>query len=644
MNIAHRFRGIVAVGLLLAIVSTTMARYSGGTGEPNDPYRIATAQDLNDINNHEDDFDKDFVLTNDVDLSGYTGNQFNLIGRGSGLDDPNLRAFTGVFDGRGHRILNFTRNSEDTDLVGLFRCLGGTVKNVGMENVNIDAGPQSTYIGALVGWGYGKISACYSTGNIRGGDCCGGLAGFCALIVNCYSTVSITGGASGGLCGGATIVYSYSTGRVADAGYTSGGLTGMSGGVVNSFWDIETSSHLESAGGLGKTTAEMKRASTFSGWGGRGNEGVWKIDDANDYPHLAWEDRPGQPLPKQQLLDFVAGKGTEAEPYLISTAQQLNLIGVFPCEWDKHFVLTNDIDMNELNVVQFNIIGVDSPSYYFAGFFDGNNHKIWNLKWVRSGYLFPIGLFGSTIGVIENVGLENIVVNVANSYQVGALAGENFGVIRNCYSTGTIAALCQVGGLVGVSQGGEMTDCYSTAAVTGGHIVGGLVGLNRCPIRRCRSWGTVTGGTMVGGLVGVCFLADSAHVDIQECYSTSNVLGEDSVGGLVGQILSLAQKPITTVIAECYAAGGVTGVSNVGGLVGSNPGSNVVDSFWDTEFSGQTTSAGGTGKTTAEMQTAKTFLDAGWDFVGETKNGTEDIWWVDEGKDYPRLSWELPRP
>ena len=76
-------------------------------------------------------------------------------------------------------------------------------------------------------------------------------------------------------------------------------------------------------------------------------------------------------------------------------------------------------------------------------------------------------------------------------------------------------------------------------------------------------------------------------------------------------------------------------------MVGSNQ-LTVVASFWDTQTSGQATSAGGTGKTTAEMQTAKTFLDAGWDFVGETKNGMADIWWIDEGKDYPRLWWELP--
>ena len=65
-----------------------------------------------------------------------------------------------------------------------------------------------------------------------------------------------------------------------------------------------------------------------------------------------------------------------------------------------------------------------------------------------------------------------------------------------------------------------------------------------------------------------------------------------------------------------------------------------VASFWDMETTGQTTSNGGTGLTTAEMQTAATFLEAGWDFIGETENGTDEVWWIDEGQDYPRLWWE----
>ena len=40
-------------------------------------------------------------------------------------------------------------------------------------------------------------------------------------------------------------------------------------------------------------------------------------------------------------------------------------------------------------------------------------------------------------------------------------------------------------------------------------------------------------------------------------------------------------------------------------------------------------------------KTAATFLDTGWDFLNETANGTDDIWWILEGQDYPRLWWEL---
>jgi hypothetical protein len=65
-----------------------------------------------------------------------------------------------------------------------------------------------------------------------------------------------------------------------------------------------------------------------------------------------------------------------------------------------------------------------------------------------------------------------------------------------------------------------------------------------------------------------------------------------------------------------------------------------VASIWDVEMSGQAESAGGTGLSTAEMITAARFLEAGWDFVGEAENGTDDLWWIDEGGGFPRLWWE----
>jgi hypothetical protein len=150
------------------------------------------------------------------------------------------------------------------------------------------------------------------------------------------------------------------------------------------------------------------------------------------------------------------------------------------------------------------------------------------------------------------------------------------------------------------SNDGTVIQCYSTGAVSGNSSAGGLMSHN---------YGTVT-----------------------QCYCTGAVSGREWVGGLVGANWG--------GVSNCYSTGTVFGGSDVGGLVGHGSADRVANSLWDIETSCQTTSAGGTGKTTAEMQTAATFLDAGWDFVGETANGTEDLWWINEGKDYPRLWWE----
>jgi len=122
------------------------------------------------------------------------------------------------------------------------------------------------------------------------------------------------------------------------------------------------------------------------------------------------------------------------------------------------------------------------------------------------------------------------------------------------------------------------------------------------------------------------------------CYSRGQVWGTQDVGGLAG----FNQATIT----NCYATGLTIGGQRVGGLVAAKPAyyyssATVTGSFWDIQTTRQTTSEGGTGKSTIKMQSASTFLNAGWDFMGETANGTEDIWRIDEGKDYPRLSWEV---
>ena len=253
----------------------------------------------------------------------------------------------------------------------------------------------------------------------------------------------------------------------------------------------------------------------------------------------------------------------------------------------------------------FYIIG--SKFSPFSGSFNGNDHTILNLTITGKDY---VGLFGQLAPGAEIKNLGVVDANTTSSFD----SDEEYG---------------SAGALVGFNIGGTLTNCYSTGTVSGTSSVGGLVGRNYGTVAQCYSTGAVNGTNSVGGLVG-----ENAGT-VTDCYSTCAVSGiRFNVGGLVG-----CNENDCTII-QCYSTGAVSGDWEVGGLVGySFPGA-VTGCFWDTQTSGQTTSASGTGKTTAEMQTSKTFLDAGWDFVGETVNGTEDIWWILEGKDYPRLWWE----
>jgi hypothetical protein len=148
----------------------------------------------------------------------------------------------------------------------------------------------------------------------------------------------------------------------------------------------------------------------------------------------------------------------------------------------------------------------------------------------------------------------------------------------------------------------------------------------------------VSGDSRVGGFVG------NNKGSITSSCSTGTVSGGRDVGGLAGN----NRGSITT----SYSTGSVTGSSVVGGLIGDNYEGGSTASYWDVQTSGRTNMCGtqeqGTtgcddsfGLTRAEMQMARPFFEAGWDLIGETHNGTDDIWWILEGQDYPRLWWEL---
>jgi hypothetical protein len=151
---------LFAMAVLLS-ASAFAGTYSGGTGEPNDPYLIATAEDLNDIGNHPEDFNKCFLMVDDINLADYTGTQFNIIGEHPG------NPFTGVFDGNDHKIWNFSFSSFGRSYIGLFSYVRseGQIMNLGMENIDVNV-VNGGYVGGLVGYNRGLISNCYATGTV----------------------------------------------------------------------------------------------------------------------------------------------------------------------------------------------------------------------------------------------------------------------------------------------------------------------------------------------------------------------------------------------------------------------------------------------------------------------------------------------
>jgi hypothetical protein len=338
---------------------------------------------------------------------------------------------------------------------------------------------------------------------------------------------------------------------------------------------------------------------------------------------------------------YSGGTGVSDDPYQIATAADLIALGETPEDYDKHFLLTADIDLAPNlpggKVFDKAVIAPDTdPSEYsgfngapFTGVFDGNDHRVLHLTITGGDFLGLFGQLGQRNlhpGCVQNLGVVD--VDVAGSSYVGGLAGQNQGTVAACYSSGSVSGSgVSVGGLVGCNYFGSIASSYSTGTVLGNRYVGGLTGWNDGNVTACSSAGTVRGDQDVGGLVGI-----SRQSLVSQCYSSASVSGEDSVGGLVGALMQ-------SVIRQCYSCGLVSGV-RAGGILGRWGGGYVQRSFWDVETSGQTESAGGTGLTTGEMQDSSTFLDAGWDFVGETANGPNDVWKIAEGLDYPRLWWE----
>jgi hypothetical protein len=291
------------------MVYPCLARYGGGEGTAEHPYLIYTAADMNEIGTHSGDWGKHFALMADIDLGGFTGDQFNLIGNSS---EP----FSGLFDGRGHTISNFTyTGSGDSYKIGLFYEVDGSeavIKNLGLIDPDVSG---YIMVGALAAFlDEGIIENCWVRGGIVTADAwrAGGLAAEIktGTVLNCYTSDVIIDCfyLSGGLAGvntGGRIINGYAANQV-EPGSNVGALIGQgSGGTYSGcFYDSQVNPSLTGIGdgndpyGLtGETTVNLMLGGTFvnAGWDivtsdNQPVRNVWRMcEDGIGYPRLSVE-------------------------------------------------------------------------------------------------------------------------------------------------------------------------------------------------------------------------------------------------------------------------------------------------------------------------------------------------------------------
>ena len=264
---------------------------SGGTGTAEDPIIVCDAEDLNAIRL---DLDANYSLGKDIDLQCFSRQDINgwePIGTG-------VSAFSGSLDGQNHKISNLYINRPTADYVGLFGVINASINNLKLQDINVIG--SDLYTGGLLGrsiLGTSLLSQISINGYVSGTGYVGSIAGaFDGNLSNSWSNATISGGASTGGLLGSTTDESYNT--FIDNCYYAGVLSGTTDGglietdetggiflVTSSYWDTQISGQSASDGGTGKTTAEMKTQSTFTGWD---FSSIWGMDSSTNsgYPYL----------------------------------------------------------------------------------------------------------------------------------------------------------------------------------------------------------------------------------------------------------------------------------------------------------------------------------------------------------------------
>ncbi len=358
------FTGVFSLASLKAQTATPPA---AGAGTYVSPYEIASLANLYWISANTTNWNKHYIQTANIDASATSawnaGTGWMPLG-----NSPDY--FTGCYNGADYYITNLYINRPGSDFQGLFGLMQGSIiENIHLVNANINGGSTT---GALVAsMQTSDILRCSSTGTVTGKQKTGGLVGYIItgyFFQKCFSSCTVTGeDIVGGLVGAVSGINidlqdSYAQGSVTATKATNGYVGGLVGRVYSSksftrcyskglvtgatpkgglvgdfsssgsknFWDTETSGVLTpTSAGTGKTTAEMKSFSTYSGatWD-IGKNKTWGINSAvnNGYPFLSYQGFTSFDVPSvtTQTVTSIVGITATANGTILQVGSPVN--------------------------------------------------------------------------------------------------------------------------------------------------------------------------------------------------------------------------------------------------------------------------------------------------------------------------------
>lgn len=275
------------------------------------------------------------------------------------------------------------------------------------------------------------------------------------------------------------------------------------------------------------------------------------------------------------FVEFAGGDGSEENPYQVSTPEQLNAVRD---NLNAHYIQTTDIDLSiyeNWNPIGYGVLGfsympgisgdLDVEIDTFNGSYDGNNHKITNMKIVYSDK-YTIGLFGmcSANSVLKNIKMEGLNIKLDKSNfdynnswdtykiyynsNIGSVAGVSEGQIDNCRSSGNITLKGfsdgNYGGLFGIVS--NASNCVNDVELT---------------VSNTRSYSESNKGASVkcGGITAA---TNTTGGNIFKCINNANIYADGlsvMIGGIIGQYGKLDY---------CINYGDITGFSYNAGING----------------------------------------------------------------------------